>query len=73
VGGMTDFRDRNVVLRVSYRVEPERRAPSRARLRPHSALVAAARRRSPPARRPLSRSRPAMSITSRRALPAIHI
>ncbi|MEP6941827.1 MAG: hypothetical protein ABI981_02760 [Betaproteobacteria bacterium] len=70
---MTDFRDRSVGLRVSYRTEPERRAPSRARLRPHSALVAAARRRSPPARKPLSRSRPALSATSRRSLTAVPI
>jgi len=70
---MSDMRDRSVALRDSYRNEPMHRAPSRARLRPQSALVAAWRRRMPPVRKALARHRPALLAVPRRALPSIHL
>jgi hypothetical protein len=70
---MSDLRNRSVALRVSYRSEPMHRAPSRARLRPHSAVVAAGRRRMHPVRKALARARPALLAVPRRMLSSIHI
>jgi len=64
---------RPAIARAGYRCEPYHRAPSRARLRPQSALLARARRHAGPVRRPLSRSRLLPGTTGRRTVPALQI
>jgi hypothetical protein len=55
------------------RVEPLRRAPSRARLRPGAAMLARNRRKLPPGRVALDRHRPLIVSGSRAAPPPIYM